>query len=647
MSDITVYPANGNNSVRKTGYESWNNSPYYRVRDFGSSDFKILIHQSYYHSVYFDTLSASTFDGDEITFTLVEDWYYVGGPSGYEATISGNLTPGTTHTLIIPTRTFPGQVPGSLTFTFTISPDIPISVLMNSTPVTQYHSVIDAQTYPASLSSTGTLSWATAEGAVSYYLATALDDDPYADIFRTTMPSTSLDLSTLNEAWTVGRKWLWKIYAVNYVGGISESQNYFFLGIFSSETNTLIETAIANRANYEKAMRIWFSEVGDYNNNEEGNKDADAFSLRVPSTDEIRWIEALEALILGTSGSEWRIGSSKLDTPITPTNFNIEQQSNFGSAQIQALKVNECILFVDRYGRKLREMTMNDSGEKYTAPDLTIMAEHITKGKIKWMSFQQSPYSILWCGLEDGTVIGFVYDRQQQVTAWFKVPMDCFVMSGCVVPGTTQDILWLSLNRVIGGADVTYIERMAEFDFTTIADAIFADCCITVTNSSPSSTLAVGTQLAGVTVGVLADGVELDDAVVDGSGNVAATLAGVAVLVTTAQVGIKYDYKVKPMRLVMGDSMGSNIHISELVISFHNSKGAKHGIKDTDLLDVNFADQRWVNSNSSDITGLFTGEIVASSKGNIDPLVPFMVAGNSMYPCTVRAIIARTERTGR
>lgn len=412
-------------------------------------------------------------------------------------------------------------------------------------------------------------------------------------------------------------------------------------------------------------ITLWLSKTGDYDNFEAGVNDDDSFSFDVPTQNEIRWLGALESLLLGTAGDEWKIGSNKLDTPLTPTNFTIKQQSEYGSNQVQPKKINASLLFVDYVSRKVREMTYVDP--KYESPDLTALAEHITKSGITSVARQKNPDSILWFTLGDGSLIGMTYEREQNVLAWAKYPVggDPFVQCVCVIPGTTEDIIYLSCYRDLSGdtvyydgeavthegetvtagiGEVVYMEKMAPRVFDNIEDAFFVDCGVTITNSPASATLTGLSHLNGETVKILGDGVVMDDAVVE-DGQVTCKLDGVDTAVTTAQVGLASTYKAQPMRIVTEGSMGSITRVNKLVLSFVNTLGAKYGITDSELFGIDFSDIRWTNNTL--ITGLFTGEVVVEMPGNFDPLNPIIISGNDPLPCTLRCIIPEIDTTGR
>ncbi len=400
-------------------------------------------------------------------------------------------------------------------------------------------------------------------------------------------------------------------------------------------------------------VTVWFSAVSDYEDFEEDVKDADAFSLGLPSTNSVVWIEALEALMAGTFADEWKIGSNELDTPITPTNFTVRQQTTYGSKQIQALKVNEVILFVDFVGRKLREMTYTEQQRKYVAPDLTSLAEHITASGITSMALQKNPDVILWVTLGDGSLISMTYDREQDVVAWSDYPMqtDTIVQSVAVIPQSDEDEIWMSVKRTMsgvnGGTFVIYIERMKSRNFgTDLDDAFFVDSGLTTTAPAASITLA---HLIGETVAILADGVEMDTAVVGAGGTTAVKLNGVATNATIVQAGLQYTYKLQPMRPDVsgpgGTSHGSKVKVPEMVISFLNTVAARYGVSDSTLKDIDFTYPDWVNESS--ITGLFTGDIIVTVDGGFSIDNPLIISDDGPMPCTVRALVPRLDVTGR
>lgn len=393
---------------------------------------------------------------------------------------------------------------------------------------------------------------------------------------------------------------------------------------------------------------VWLSEVADYEDFEEGVNDSDSFSVTLPTTNNIMWVEALESMIAGTGGDEWKIASNDFGTPITPTNHTIRQQTNYGSKAMQALKVNESILFVDFVGRKIRELTYSEEFGKHVAPDLSSLAEHITYSGITSIAHQKNPDSILWCTLTDGSLISMTYERDQNVVAWSDHPIDGDVQSVCVIPGSAEDEVWLTVKRTMTGVNsgvfVIYIERMASRTFTDIDDCFFVDSGRTIEHSYAATTTISGLlHLEGETVALLGDGVDLSTYTVS-SGVITASTA-----VTTAQVGLAYTSKLQPMKPVvetqMGTSAASIVKVSEMGISLLDSAGVKYGTSDSALYDIDLDDARWVNL--SEITGLFSGTVAVAIDGGFSLEAPLIISSSSPLPVCVRALIPRMDVCGR
>ena len=78
------------------------------------------------------------------------------------------------------------------------------------------------------------------------------------------------------------------------------------------------------------------------------------------------------------------------------------------------------MLFVQRQQRKIREFAYNFQDDAYIAPDMTLLAEHITEGGIVDVDYAQEPDSIYWAVRADGTLLGLTYQREEDVIGWHR-----------------------------------------------------------------------------------------------------------------------------------------------------------------------------------------------------------------------------------
>lgn len=226
-------------------------------------------------------------------------------------------------------------------------------------------------------------------------------------------------------------------------------------------------------------LTIWGSVSGDYADMTGGTVDDDAIIFTLVGSgrqNAIQWIASKNALVLGTLGGEHVLGATDDKAAMTPTNVSAKIQSTYGSQNIQALIVGDAILYVQRGGRKLREMTYSFEKDSQVSEDLTVFANHITESGITCMAYQRTPDPMVWCVRDDGQMAVLSYERAQDVWSWCRLitqtnagtttTTDSVFESVAVIPtGNEEDEVWVSVKRVIGGATKRYIEYFAPRDF--------------------------------------------------------------------------------------------------------------------------------------------------------------------------------------
>jgi len=167
---------------------------------------------------------------------------------------------------------------------------------------------------------------------------------------------------------------------------------------------------------------LWFSQSGDYENFTEGTDSDDAMNFTIASNkvNAIRYLAASRSLLVGTVGAEFLVTGSDSVNGLSPTNINIRKQSAYGAANKDAISVGNLVLFLHRAKRKIRELTYNYDSDNYIAPDLTVLADHVTESLVNEFAYQQEPASILWVARTDGVLAGLTYQRTENVIAWHR-----------------------------------------------------------------------------------------------------------------------------------------------------------------------------------------------------------------------------------
>src|SRR6266404_1756146 len=165
---------------------------------------------------------------------------------------------------------------------------------------------------------------------------------------------------------------------------------------------------------------IWGSQTSEYENMDPGTALDDegiTFTLSSNKVNAIKWIAPSRAMLVGTTGQEWNISGGDPTVPITPANPNARAETTHGSNTVSPIQVHNATLFLQKSGNRLREYTYDFPTDSYSAPDMTLLCEHVTKGGIVQMDYQQERDSLIWLVRADGTLVGITYERQQDVVA--------------------------------------------------------------------------------------------------------------------------------------------------------------------------------------------------------------------------------------
>lgn len=337
-------------------------------------------------------------------------------------------------------------------------------------------------------------------------------------------------------------------------------------------TGTLWEQRLIAAGSPAYPQTVWGTRTGEYFNFSRGVDDADGFAFTIASDEinPIQFVTGSRTLVAFTSGGEFTLQGG-VEKPITPTNVQVRPRSNHGCARVRPVKIGREELFVQRAGRKLRAFSYNVSNDDYTAPNITVLSEHVSESGIAQLAWQKEPESWLWALLEDGTLACCTYELQDEnVLAWTRrstgAGMDA-VESIATIPdagGTEQ--LWAVVARTVAGATVRYVER---FD-----SGVLSDCAVTQgATGGEVFSLSGLSHLNGRDVDVVADGTYLGRYTVSGG---AVTLSD-GVTAERVEVGLPYTTTVRmltpELQMPDGSAQGNSMRIGEATVRLLNTVG--------------------------------------------------------------------------
>lgn len=414
------------------------------------------------------------------------------------------------------------------------------------------------------------------------------------------------------------------IGAGNYPGAVGLFQERLFLASTNNQPNT-----------------IWATQTGLYNNMGISfplkATDSLEVALNAQGVNAIKFMLPMNNLLLFCSDAEWVLGPGQSTDGITPTSIAANLQGFRGCAEIRPLAIGRCVLFVQRNNTVIREMDYSSYFSLFTSlfavtNDVSVFANHLFDGYslVEW-AYQQTPYYTVWAVRNDGTLLGFTYIKEQQITAWHRhTTQGKFLSVASVDEGAGQTELYALVQRTVGGQTVYYVEKM--FHRIPIGNANFLDCALAY-SGTPQTRFTGANHLIGCTAGIVADGSVLPPQVVAADGSV--TLSDAA---SNVCVGLTYTARLQTTKLeqeMQGTIQGRKQVMPRLVARFENSRGGRVGSRFDTLTPIPYYD----DDNESGLPGLFTGDLINIVEPDWRRGLQVCVEQDDPLPISVLAVI--------
>ncbi|QGY39721.1 hypothetical protein GM415_06180 [Pseudodesulfovibrio cashew] len=321
-------------------------------------------------------------------------------------------------------------------------------------------------------------------------------------------------------------------------------------------------------------------EVGDRTDAQAGDDplsdDAIEATLSGRQANAIEFMVPRSRLWLGTAGGEWTLYGAGGDA-LAPDNIKASHEGSCGASSMRPESVGYATLYIQRAGKKVREMAYSFETDAYVSKDLTVLSEHVTGDGLTQLAYVQEPDSVLYCVRKDGVVPAMTYEPSQDVTGWSRIVTRGKVeaLTSIYSDSSKRDELWVVVNRTVGGEEKRFIEYL-EADFAgEIEDAFFVDSGLSY-DGEPTSIMTGLDHLAGETVAVLADGAVQTEKTVAPDGSISLDRPA-----SKVHAGLPYTSMVQPMRIEAGSVRGTGQtkrqRITRVAVRFHNTLGGRIG----------------------------------------------------------------------
>lgn len=318
-------------------------------------------------------------------------------------------------------------------------------------------------------------------------------------------------------------------------------------------------------------QHIWGTAAGDYTNLTVGNRDSDGVIVQIAGNDynEIVHLVPARALLPMTTSTEFSFaGPSNFAISGISSNV-IKDHTRHGSNNVKPLRIGQEVIFLQREGRKARAISYSVTEDANVAPDITILAEHLTRNSSYIdMAFAPDPDYIAWFVRSDGKLASLTLAREFDTTAWALHETDGEFENVATVPGALASDVYVIVKRIVNGVTRRYVEI---FDYEDV-NTVYPDCSVYY-EGAPISTITGLGHLEGKTVDVLTNGVVHPQRVVTG-GSIALEAPA-----STIILGLPNEVRLELLNPEFGDasstSQGRAVSVTEITVRFQDTVNCK------------------------------------------------------------------------
>lgn len=378
---------------------------------------------------------------------------------------------------------------------------------------------------------------------------------------------------------------------------------------------------------------IWGSRSGSYENMDISRplkaSDAFSFALTAGRVNAVNQLVSMNNLLALASDNIFKIEGGQ-NGYISATDFVTRRQNGRGSSRLSPLVIDSVCFYQTSVGNGVRTLGYQFQTDSIDSNDITIFSPHFFKGFniVSW-AYAQEPRSLIWAVRNDGKLLCFTWEQEQQVWGWTLCETDGLVQSVCVISESGEDRLYLTVVR----NGKVLIERMAAARWDRVEDTCFLDSAVTYRFDTPQTVLRNLDHLEGKTISALADGAVVTGLIVT---NGIVELEDPATDVTA---GLPYTATIETLPLAAqapggGWTIGKPQTAAQVVVRVVESRGVQAGPTDKKLQRL----RARVNEPPGNPASLMTGLYQPYLEPNINDGVAVVVASDDPLPMTVTAI---------
>jgi hypothetical protein len=328
---------------------------------------------------------------------------------------------------------------------------------------------------------------------------------------------------------------------------------------------------------------VWGSHPADFENMDVSRPgkpdDALSFALVAEKVNSVFQLVSMEDFIVLTSNGVFSVNGGGENTPMTPSAILPKRQNSRGGNRLNPIVLDDVIFYMPAKGISVRTLGFQFEIDGYQSNNITIFSPHFFKGHtiIDW-AYVEEPYSAIFAVRDDGVLLCFTWEAEQQVWGWTLLETDGVVKAVAVITEQGYDRLYALIERTINGVTRKFHERLALPHVDDIALAVHLDCAVTQVYDPPRNDIGGLWHLEGATVSAYYDGYVAHDLLVE-EGRILLPNSYEASVIT---VGLRYAGEIETLPLVLNTREGSlhanQQNIAKIVLRALDTRGLVAGI---------------------------------------------------------------------
>jgi hypothetical protein len=178
-------------------------------------------------------------------------------------------------------------------------------------------------------------------------------------------------------------------------------------------------------------MEVPFVQSADFTGYAEDNSRPFTLTPNSAEASNIRALSSAKTLMIHTDRSE--IVAYGTQMALGPNDATFESSTSFGASTPMPTRTNNFSVFVEKGGRKLRDITFNNDEGQYKSSDLSFLADHLT---LDGVDITESPIdpiveivgvnfgtSLIFAKTQHGRLLAVTLDRDYKINAWSQIKL--------------------------------------------------------------------------------------------------------------------------------------------------------------------------------------------------------------------------------